>query len=122
MSAAWFPLLIALAGAAASALLSERAFALMRPDDKAALVDASARTRMLILLVVALFVALMLWRPFVAWVFLGCSYLGLGVRMVIRLRRLGLPPAASRFLLTGQLLGAGGIVVCSVIYALRASQ
>jgi len=122
LSGAYYPLFIVLAGAAASALLSERALSLMRSDDKAALMDSAARTRMLTLLVLVLFVALILWRPFVAWVFLGCSFLVLGARMTLRLRRLRLPPAASRLLLTGQLLGVAGIVVCSFIYALRASQ
>lgn len=122
MAGAYYPLFIALAGAAASALLSERALSLMQSDDKAALVDSAARTRMLVLLVVALFVALIVWRPFVAWVFLGCAYLGLGARMTLRLRRLRLPAAASRLLLTGQLLGVGGIVTCALIFALRTSE
>ncbi|GEM_PF-4417219 len=122
MAADFYPLFIALAGAVAAALLTERALTRMHPGDKAALVDASARTRLITLLVMALFVGLVLWRPFVAWVFLAASFLALAVRMVVRLRRLTLPPPAARLLLTGQLLGVAGIVTCACIYALRSSH
>jgi hypothetical protein len=67
----YYPLFIALAAFVVAALLSERAISLMQPDAKAALVDASARTRLLNILVAAVFLGLILWRPIVGWGFLG---------------------------------------------------
>lgn len=122
MFGAYYPLIIAFAGVAASALLSERALSLLRPDAKAALVDSFSGTRLLNLLVMTLFVALMFWRPLVAWVFLGCSFLSLGAGSILRLRRLRLPAAASRLLFTGRILAVGGIVACALIYVLRTGQ
>jgi hypothetical protein len=117
-----YPLFLALAGFAASALLYERALGLLHADAKAALIDASARTRMLSLLAAALFVALVMWRPVVAWVFLACAYLGLGVRSLFRLRRLGLPPYPARLLLIGNICAVAGITLCAGIFATRALQ
>jgi len=54
----FYPLFIALAGFVVAALLSERAISLMQPDAKAALVDASARSRLLNILVGAVFLGL----------------------------------------------------------------
>jgi hypothetical protein len=65
----FYHLFIALAGLIIAALLSERAISRMQPDAKAALVDASASTRLLNILVAALFLGLILWRPIVGWVF-----------------------------------------------------
>jgi len=104
----------------ASALLYERALSLMHADAKAALIDASSRTRMLTLLVVGVFCALVLWRPLFGWTFLGCGYLGLGARSVLRLRRLGLPPRAASLLLMGNISAVVGITICAFIFALRA--
>jgi hypothetical protein len=122
MLGAYYPMFIAIGGLFGSALLSERALALMPPEAKATLVDSFARTRLLNLLVVALFVALMLWRPLVGWVFLGCSFLALGARSMLRLRRLGLPATPSRLLLAAWIMAVGGLVTCALIYALRASR
>jgi hypothetical protein len=115
-----YPLFFALAGFIASALLYQRALTLMDAAAKAALVDASARTRMLSLVAVCVFLALVLWRPLFGWTFLAGAYLGLGVRSLFRLRRLNLPPRAARFLLLGNICAAGGIAVCASIFALRA--
>jgi hypothetical protein len=116
---AYYPLFIALIGLFASALLSERALSLMQADAKAALIDSSRSTRLLNLLVMTTFAVLILWRPLVAWGFLGCSFLALGVRSLFRLRRLELPVIPSRLILAGNTLAVGGIVACAVIYALR---
>jgi hypothetical protein len=93
---------------------------LMTADDKAALMNSSSSTKVLNLLVVGLFVALMLWRPLFAWIFLGCAYLGLGARSVVRLRRLKLPKVAARLVLIGNLAAVAGITLCASIFALRA--
>jgi hypothetical protein len=66
----FYPLFIALGAFGVAALLSERAISLMQPDAKAALVDASARTRVLNILVAAVFIGLLLWHPIAGWVFL----------------------------------------------------
>ena len=55
-----YPLVFALAGFVASALLSERALTLMDADAKAALIDSSSRTRLLSLLAIGVFLALVL--------------------------------------------------------------
>jgi hypothetical protein len=117
-----YPLLFALAGLAASTLLYERALGLMPADAKAALIDASSRTRLLTLVAMVLFLALVLWRPLWGWAFLGCAYLGLGTRSLLRLRRLGLPPRAARLLLIGNASAVAGIALCAFIFALRALQ
>jgi len=118
----YYPFFIAFFGLIASALLSERALSLMQADAKVALMDSSASTRLLNLLVIVIVAGLMFWRPLVAWVFLGCSFFGLGVRSVFRLRRLRLPVTASRLILAGNILAVGGIVACALIYALRTLQ
>jgi hypothetical protein len=115
-----YPLLIAVAGYVVATLLYKRAVALMQADDKAALVAASARTKSLNLLVIALFLALVLWRPLTGWIFLGCAYLGLLARSVLRLRRLNLPARAGRLVLVGNLAAVVGITLCAFIFAVRA--
>jgi hypothetical protein len=117
-----YPILFVLAGLTASTLLYERALKLMDADAKAALVDASSRTRLLSVLVVAVFLALVLWRPLFGWAFLACAYLGLGARSFFRLRRLKLPPRAARLILIGNMAAVIGIALCAGIFALRALQ
>jgi hypothetical protein len=115
-----YPVLFAIAGYVAAALLYRRAAALMQPDAKAALIASSSSTKLLNLLVIALFLALMLWRPLFGWTFLSCAYLGLLARSVIRLRRLSLPVRAARLILMGNLAAVVGITLCASIFALRA--
>ena len=115
-----YPILFVLAGFVASSLLYRRGVALMSANAKAALVDATSRTNLLVLLVIAGFVALLFWRPPVGWMFLGCAYLGLGVRSVFRLRKLQLPERAARLILLGNWAGIAGIVLCALIFAQRA--
>ena len=114
-----YPILFVLAGFVASSLLYRRGVALMSADAKAALVDATSRTNLLVVLVIAVFVALLFWRPLLGWVFLGCAYLGLGVRSIFRLRKLRLPTRAARFILVGNWAGIAGIVLCALIFANR---
>jgi hypothetical protein len=118
----FYPLFIAMAGFILATMLSSRALSLMQPDDKVALVDASARTRMLTVLVAALFVALVIWRPVVAWAFLGVAYICLALRSIVRLRRLGLPAPILRLLHAANLIACFGMVVCACIFELRALQ
>jgi hypothetical protein len=117
-----YPTLFAVAGLIASTLLYERALKLMDAGAKAALLDASSSTRRLSVLVVIVFLALVLWRPLIGWVFLACAYLGLGVRSFFRLRRLNLPPRASGLILIGNVSAVIGIALCAGIFALRALQ
>ena len=118
----YYPLFIALAGFVVAALLSQRALSLMQPDAKVALVDASARTRLLSILVAAVFVALIIWRPVVAWAFLGIAYICLGVRSILRVQHLNLPVAISRLLHTANLTACVGMLICACIFELRALQ
>lgn len=115
-----YPLFIAFAGFVAASLLSRRALALMDASSKAALLDSLVSTRLLSLLAAGAFVALVLWRPLFGWVFLGCAYLGLGVRSLARLRQLSLPPRSARLILIGNLTAVAGIALCALIFALRA--
>jgi hypothetical protein len=117
-----YPTLFAVAGLIASTLLYERALKLMDAGAKAALMDASSSTRRLSVLVVIVFLALVLWRPLIGWVFLACAYLGLGVRSFFRLRRLNLPPRASGLILIGNVSAVIGIALCAGIFALRVLQ
>jgi hypothetical protein len=118
----FYPLFIALAGFVVAALLSERAISLMLPDAKAALVDASARSRLLNILVGAVFLGLVLWRPIVGWVFLGVAYICLAGRSIIRVQHLNLPVSISRLLQAAHLTVALGMLICACIFALRALQ
>ena len=118
----YYPLLIALAGFVIAALLSERTLSLMQPDAKVALMDASARTRLLNILVAAVFVGLIMWRPLVAWAFLGLAYLYLAIRSILRVRRLKLPVSISRLLHAANLTACAGMVICACIYELRFLQ
>jgi hypothetical protein len=118
----YYPLFIALAGFVLSTLLSQRALSLMEPDAKAALVDASARTRLLSTLVAAVFVGLIIWRPVIAWAFLGAAYIGLAVRSILRVQHLNFPVAISRLLHTANLTACVGIVICACVFGLRALQ
>lgn len=118
----YYPLLIALAGFIIAALLSERALSLMQPDAKVALVNAAARTRLLTVLVATVFIGIIIWRPIIAWVFLGAAYIGLAVRSVLRVRRLNLPGPVSRLLHASNLTACTGMVICACIFELRALQ
>jgi hypothetical protein len=91
----------------------------MSAEAKAALVDAASATRLLNTLSIVIFLGLMFWRPAIGWVFLGCAYLGLGVRSVFRLKRLDLPPRAARLILMGNACAVLGIAVCAFIFAMR---
>ena len=115
-----YPLFLVLAGFAAASLLSKRALALMDAGAKAALIDSLSGTRLLSLAVAGVFIALVLWRPLFGWVFLGLAYLGLGVRSLVRLRRLNLPPHSARLILLGNLSAVAGVTVCALIFAIRA--
>jgi hypothetical protein len=115
-----YPLFFAVAGYVAATLLYRRAVAIMQADARAALIASSSRTKSLNLLVVALFFALVLWRPLLGWIFLGCAYLGLLARSVHRLRRLNLPARAARLVLIGNLAAVVGITLCASIFAVRA--
>jgi hypothetical protein len=115
-----YPILFVLGGFATSGLLYRRAIALMSADSKVALVDASSRTNLLNLLAITLFIGLLLWRPLFGWIFLGCAYLGLGARSVLRLRRLSLPARAARLILMGNWAAVVGITLCALIFAHRA--
>jgi hypothetical protein len=116
----FYPLFIALAGFVVAALLSERAIALMQPDAKAALVDASARSRLLNIIVAAVFLGFVLWRPIVGWVFLGAAYICLAGRSIIRVQHLNLPVSISRLLQAAHVIVALGMFICACIFALRA--
>ena len=116
----YYPLFIALAGFIVAGLLSQRAVSRMQPDAKVALVDASASTRMLSILVAAVFVGLIIWRPVVAWAFLGAAYICLGVRSIFRLQRLKFPVPISRLLHAGNLTACAGMAICACIFELRA--
>jgi hypothetical protein len=116
----YYPLIIALVGFGVAALVSERALSLMQADAKLALVAASASTRLLSILVAAVFIGLILWRPPVAWAFLGIAYIGLGVRSIPRVRRLNLPVSTARLLHSANLAACAGMVICAGIYELRA--
>jgi len=118
----YYPLLIALGGFVVSALLSQRALSLMQPEAKVALIDASARTRLLSILVAAMFVGLIIWRPVVAWAFLGVAYFGLAVRSILRVQHLHLPTSNARLLHAANLTACVGMVICASIFELRALQ
>ena len=118
----YYPLFIALAGFVVAALLSQRALSLMQPDAKVALMDASAPTRLLSILVSAVFVGLIIWRPVVAWAFLGIAYFCLAVRSILRVQHLHLPVSISRFLHAANLTACVGMVICACIFELRALQ
>lgn len=118
----FYPLFIVLAGFVIAALLSARALSLMQPEAKAALVDASAPTRLLNILVATVFVGLIIWRPVVAWAFLGVAYIGLAVRSALRLQRLNLPDSISRLLHAANLTACAGMLICACIFELRALQ
>jgi hypothetical protein len=92
----------------------------MHADAKAALIDASSGTRLLNLLAMGIFLAMVLWRPLFGGALLGCAYLGLGARSLFRLRRLDLPRSAARLLAIGNLSAVVGIALCAFIFALRA--
>jgi hypothetical protein len=115
-----YPLFFVIAGFVAATLLYKRAVALMPADDKAALIATSSRTKSLNLLVIAVFLVLVLWRPLIGWIFLCGAYLGLFARSVLRLRRLNLPARAARLVLIGNLAAVVGITLCASIFALRA--
>jgi hypothetical protein len=118
----FYPLFIALAGFVVAALLSERVLSLMQPDDKVALVDASSSTRLLSILVAAVFAGLIFWRPVVAWAFLGVAYICLGIRSIIRVQHLNFPVSISRLLHTANLTACVGMLICACIFELRALQ
>jgi hypothetical protein len=116
----YYPIFIALAGFVVAALITQRALSLMQPDAKVALIDASASTRLLTMLVAAVFVGLIIWRPVVGWAFLGIAYFCLAVRSILRLEHLHLPVSISRLLHAANLTACAGMVICACIFELRA--
>jgi hypothetical protein len=111
--------LIAFTGFAIAALLSERALKLLKPQEKAALLDAFAQTRLFALFAAGLFIALMLWHQVIAWIFIGCAYVVLPGCAALRLQRLYLPANAAGRLLAAQFAAALGVVVCALIFVTR---
>jgi hypothetical protein len=118
----YYPLFIALTGLVVAALLSQRALSLMQPDAKIALMDASASTRLLTIVVAAVFVGLIIWRPVVAWAFLGIAYACLAVRSILRVQQLRLPVSISSLLHAANLTACVGMILCACIFGLRALQ
>jgi hypothetical protein len=118
----YYPLFIALAGIVIAALLSQRAVSQMQADAKAALVDATARTRLLNALAGVVFVSLVLWRPIIGWVFLGIAYVCLSARSIILIQRMNLQAPAARLLQAAHLAVALGMLACASIYAQRSLQ
>src|SRR5580658_381737 len=118
----YYPIFIALAGFVVAAVLSERALSLMQPDAKVALMDASAPTRLLNILVTVVFIGLIIWRPVIAWAFLGVAYICLAVRSIPRVRRLNLPVSISRLLHTANLAACVGMIICACIFEMRALE
>ena len=94
----------------------------MNAEGKAALLDAASSIRLLNIVVLAVFSSLVIWHPRFGWAFLGCAYLGLGVRSVLRLRRLELPPRAVRLITMGNAFSVIGTVLCASIFAIRSLQ
>jgi hypothetical protein len=115
-----YPLIFVIGGFIAAGVLYRRAVALMQPAARAALIASSSSTKTLNLLIIALFLAVMFWRPLLGWIFLGCAYLGLLARSILRLRKLNLPAQAARLVLIGNLAAVVGITLCASIFALRA--
>jgi hypothetical protein len=115
-----YPLIFVIAGFVSATMLYRRAVALLSADAKAALIASSSSTKSLNLLIIAVFLALELWRPAIGWMFLGCAYLGLLARSVVRLRRLNLPARAARLILIGNVAAVVGLTLCASIFALRA--
>jgi hypothetical protein len=118
----YYPLFIALAGFVVAPLLSQRALSLMQPDAKVALIDASASTRLVTMLVAAVFVGLIIWRPVVAWAFLAIAYFCLAVRSTLRVQHLHLPVSISRLLHAANLTACAAMVICACVFELRALQ
>ena len=118
----YYPLFIALAGFVVAALLSQRALSLMQPGAKIALMEASASTRLITILVATVFVGLIILRPVVAWAFLGIAYICLAVRSILRVQRLHLPVSISSLLHAANLTACVGMVICACIFELRALQ
>src|SRR5271170_233582 len=118
----YYPLFIALAGFVLAALLSQRALSLMQADAKVALVDASAPTRLLNILVAVVFLGLIIWRPVVAWAFMGVAYIYLAIRSILRVQHLNLPVSISRLLHTANLTACVGMLICACIFELRALE
>jgi hypothetical protein len=118
----YYPLFIVLAAFVVGALLTQRALSLMQPEAKLALVEASARTRLLNILVAAVFIGLIVWRPVVAWAFLGVAYFCLAVRSIFRLRHLNLPVSISRLIYAANITVCVGMMICACIFELRALQ
>lgn len=116
----FYPLFIALGAFVVAALLSERAISQMQPDAKAVLVDASASTRLLNIVVAVVFLGLVLWRPIVGWGFLGVAYVCLAGRSVLRVQRLKFPISISRLLQASHLIVGAGMLVCASIFVSRA--
>ncbi len=114
-----YPVFFALAGVIASSILSGRALALMNADAKAALIDSLSSTRLLNGVALVAFFGLIMWRPLIGWAFLGCAYLGLGARSVVRLRRMNLPPHAARLILIGNICAVAGIALCAFTFVAR---
>jgi hypothetical protein len=118
----FYPLFIALAGFVIGAWLTERVLSRMQPEAKVALVDASARTRLLNVIVAVVFVGLIIWRPIVAWAFLAVAYFCFAVRSFLRVRRLNLPVSIARLLHAANLTACAGMIICACIFELRAFQ
>jgi hypothetical protein len=118
----YYPMFIALAGFVVAALFSQRALSLMEPAAKVALMDASASTRLLTILAAVVFVGLIIWRPVVAWAFLGIAYFCLAVRSILRVQHLRLPVPISQLLHAANLTACVGMVICASILGLRALQ
>jgi hypothetical protein len=116
-----YPVLVALSGFVIAIVLSRRAVSLVRRRPQAFLPHSRLRSRLLVLLEVAVLFAFAIWRSPIGWVALACIYVALGAWSTLRLQRLHLPVAASQLLLIGNWSAVLGVVACGVIFCLRSS-
>jgi hypothetical protein len=117
----YYPVLLALLGAIAATIVSRRMLRGLSSDEKAVLLDSFARGRVAVLSMVVIVVALLLWRPFVAWVFFAVAEVCLFGFSWLRLGRLQISPSTAKTLRVAQLLQTIGFVVFAAIFAARSA-
>lgn len=117
----YYPFALALLGAVASAAITQRALRRLPPNEKGVLFDSFARGRIAVLSMVAIVVALLFWRPFVAWLFFALAETCLFGISWLRIGRLNISKPTRMTLRLSNFYQTLGFVICGVILATRLS-
>jgi hypothetical protein len=119
---AYYPLALALLSSIPGLIITRRTLRTLSMEEKAVLLDSFARGRVAVLSMAAVVVALLFWRPLVAWLFFAAADVCLYLASWWRMGRLQLLESTRKSLRLAQFAQTVGFVTCALIFATRLSS